>query len=76
MFAQGFEVDGLAAFGLIHIIEFDVDDGKGISVAVLIRKGELLAADARIGFFQRRAVQRVVQEHLKQPKTGVAVPFG
>ena len=76
MFAQSFEVDGLAAFRLIYIIEFDVDDGKGVGVAVLIRKGEPLAADARVCCFQRRAVQRVVQEHLEQPKTGVAVSFG
>ena len=76
MLAQSFEVDGLAAFGLKYIIEFDIDDGKGVGIPVLIRKGELLTADARIGFFQRRAVQRVVQEHLEQPKTGVAVSFG
>ena len=76
MLAQSFEVDGLAAFGLKDIIKLDVDDGKGVGVAVLIRKGELLTADARIGFFQRRAVQRMIQEHLEQPKTGVAVSFG
>ena len=76
MLAQSFEVDGLAAFGLKYIIELDVDDGKGVGVAVLIRKGEFLAADARVCLFQRRAVQRVVQEHLEQPKTGVATSFG
>ena len=76
VFAKSFEVDWFAVFRLKHIIELDVDDGKGVGVAVLIRKRELLAADARIGFFQRRAVQRVVQEHLEQPKTGIAVSFG
>lgn len=76
VFAKSFDVDWFAVFRLKHIIELDVDDGKGVGVAVLIRKRELLAADARIGFFQRRAVQRVVQEHLEQPKTGVAVSFG
>ena len=76
MLAQSFEVDGLAVFRLIHIIELDADDGEGVGVTVLIRKGELLAANARIGFFQRRAVQRVVQKHLEQPKTGVTVSFG
>ena len=76
MLAQCFEVDGLAAFGFIHIIEFDIDDGKRVGVAALIRKGKSLAADARVCFFQRRTIQRVVQEHLEQPKTGVAVSFG
>ena len=51
MLAQSFEVDGLAAFWFIHIIEFDVDDGEGVGVAVLIRKGKFLAADARVCFF-------------------------
>ena len=76
MFAQGFEVDGFAAFGLIHIIELNIDDGESIDVCVLVRKGKLLAADARVCLFHRRTVQRIIQEHLEQPKTGVAVPFG
>ena len=56
MLAQSFEVDGLAAFGLKYIIEFDIDDGKGVGIPVLIRKGKSLAADARVCRFQRRAV--------------------
>ena len=38
MLAQSFEIDGFAVLRLIDIIKFYVDDGKGISVTVLIRK--------------------------------------
>ena len=64
MLAQGFEVDGLAAFRLKYIVELDVDDGKRVGVSVLIRKGKPLTADVRVCFFQRRAVQRMIQKHL------------
>ena len=76
MLAQSFEVDGLAAFGLKDIIKLDIDDGERVGVSVLIRKGEPLAADALVCLFQCRAVQRMIQEHLEQPKTGVAASFG
>ena len=65
VFAKGFKIDGIAAFGLENIIELDVDDGESIKIFILILKRKLFAADALKCFFKFFAVQRIVQKNFK-----------
>ena len=52
MFPQFFYFYGFSVRGFEYIVEFDVDDGEGIGVFVLVLKREFPAADARICLFK------------------------
>lgn len=76
VFTQGFESNGLAALSFISIIKLDIDDGEGISIAALIEKGELPAAELGIHPLQLPQIETIVQLIFEQPKIGVALPLG
>ena len=76
MRAQVLDFYRLAVFGLVRVIELQVDYGKGVLVFLFILERKLLTANACIRLFKLYQIQRIVQINFEQLKIGVAFAFG